>query len=101
MTYHISVSSEAEIDIAAGWDWYYKIQPSLAEQFLLTIEFAFEKIKVSPHLFAKKHKNIRKASIKKFPFAVLYILNGNTIEIISVFHHKRNPNRWKRRKNKS
>lgn len=98
MTYHIRVSDEAEEDIANAWDWYYKIQPSLAEQFLLTVEFSFEKIKSSPYLFAKKHKNIRSASIKKFPFAVLYIVNGNDIEIFSVFHHKRNPKIWKQRK---
>ena len=35
--------------------------------------------------------------MNRFPYLVLYVLEGKTIAVISVFHTGRNPKIWKKR----
>jgi plasmid stabilization system protein ParE len=41
--------------------------------------------------------NIRKVSLRGFPFAVVYREVDVTLQILAVAHHRREPNYWSRR----
>jgi hypothetical protein len=34
---------------------------------------------------------LRRAVMRRFPFAVLYEVNANEIQVVAVFHSRRNP----------
>lgn len=98
MKYLLLVSEEAETDIAEAIKWYAAIKPPLAREFLVNLDSLLDTISVSPYLFAQKHKKLRGATMKKFPFTIYFQVVGTNIEIFSVFHNKRNPKILKKRK---
>jgi len=42
-------------------------------------------------LFRVVYKDVRRALVKRFPFAVYFREDSDVINIVSVFHTKRNP----------
>ncbi|MGB0881110.1 MAG: type II toxin-antitoxin system RelE/ParE family toxin, partial [Polaribacter sp.] len=51
----------------------------------------------NPTTFPKINSIKRTASLRKFPFSIIYVVDTEGIFIISVFHHSRNPKIWKKR----
>jgi mRNA-degrading endonuclease RelE of RelBE toxin-antitoxin system len=49
----------------------------------------------APTLYKITYKKYREASLKKFPYSLVYLINekAKTILITSIYHHKRNPRR--------
>lgn len=81
--------SDKELEEAIG---YYNDQmPGLGEQFygafLLTVDY----ISVAPNAWRKVGNNTRRINIKRFPYLILYVLDGNDILITCIAHQHRNP----------
>jgi plasmid stabilization system protein ParE len=43
------------------------------------------------------HKQTRKAVLRKFPYSIFYLVEGDAIIVLACFHGKRNPIDWLRR----
>jgi len=90
----------AEQDIKDSFLYYSEKEEGLAKQFLSIIDQAFQIISANPLSFPFVNNPIRKFVIKNFPFNVYYIVEGDIVHILAVFHNKRNPRVLKSRKNK-
>jgi len=42
---------------------------------------------------------MRALLINKFPFRIIYYVEDNNINIVSIFHTSKNPNTWQTRNN--
>jgi|BarGraIncu00222A_1022003.scaffolds.fasta_scaffold96259_2 plasmid stabilization system protein ParE len=82
---------EAEKEFRESILWYSKQQKGLEIEFVLSIDETIERIKRSPEQFPKVYRHLRRAVIKKFPFVILYELSLTDINIVAIFHSKRNP----------
>jgi plasmid stabilization system protein ParE len=98
MAYKVLVTSYAEIDIDEAISWYNKIEESLASRLVEELFTVFGLISINPEIFRTRHKNLRLVNLDVFPYQVVYRVHNETIEIIAVFHSKRNPKIWKHRK---
>ena len=98
MVLKIIVKPLAELDLEDAVKWYVLENEELAETFLLEFRDAVRAVSRSPLGFQKRFKTVRAFAIKKFPYNVYYVLDKDTMYIIAVFHQKRNPKLWKRRK---
>lgn len=85
---------DVEIDIQDSFSWYESKSPGLGLRFLSEIEFALERIVVSPLEFPKIKAQIRRCLVRKFPFAILFTLDGQDIFILTIMHTKRRPGFW-------
>lgn len=45
-------------------------------------------------MFVKVKKDIRKCIVNKFPFNILYSIEGDYILVIAIAHHHRSPDYW-------
>lgn len=72
-------------------------QQGLGNIFLYEVKESILRIKNNPYQLPKIEKEARKASLKRFPFAVFFIVKDNLINVFSIFHFSRNPNVWKKR----
>jgi len=88
---------EAEQDIEDAAIWYDSQKKGLGSNFLDNILEAISLIAENPKLFPVLLDNTHRVIIKRFPFAVYYLLEKNRIIIIAVLHGSRHPNRWKER----
>jgi plasmid stabilization system protein ParE len=52
----------------------------------------------NPLIYSLRYKKIVRAFVvDRFPYLVLYVVNGNDIDVISVFNTNQHPRRWKKR----
>lgn len=90
----IEFSDEAEIDFDKSFHFYFVESSKVAESFLKQINKSLSEIKQRPFSFPLIFNNIRKYTVKKFPFLIYYQITNKTIRIIALFHSSRNPQIW-------
>lgn len=87
-------AADAEFGEAAAW---YERRAGLGEAFIERVQEALDRIGQMPELHATVYRDIRRASVRRFPYSVLYRVLPGRIEVIAVFHDKRNPKTWQSR----
>lgn len=96
--YNLDFKTEVAQEIQEAYDWYELQQIGLGERLLFVLDDYFEIISSFPEQYPILHKSKRSVYIKIFPFQIIYSIMGNTVVVFSVFHTKRNPKIWKKRK---
>ncbi len=48
-------------------------------------------------MYAIVHESYRRGLVRRFPYAVFYEHNGNTVTVYAVFHASRDPSKWRQR----
>lgn len=85
------VSSRAEGDISAAFDWYKACCPGLGTQFVVSIDAVLAAIQRNPQAFAIRHAGHRAALLARFPYGVFFIFDQerDTVSIRRVIHFHR------------
>jgi len=94
----LRVRPEAEKSLYVIYDWYEAQREGLGEEFLLCVEDVYEAIQEKSFAYSCIHRNIRRALTRRFPYAVFYIIEDQTITILNIYHCRRNPRLWKSRR---
>ena len=97
MTYRLVLLPEADAEAGEAFAWYQAQRPGLGEELLLALEATMELLRRSPLVFRELYKNARKARLRRFPYVVIYFVDGDTVIVVSVHHTSRNPSRWRKR----
>lgn len=89
----IIFSSTAVKEIQHSYHWYESRRKGLGDQFINLIDLTIQLIHSNPEGFPSKHRQYREASLRKFPYQIIYeyIKESQTIHIFRVFHTKRHP----------
>jgi plasmid stabilization system protein ParE len=90
----LSPAADREFAEAAAW---YERQANRGEAFVEGVQQALDRIGQMPELHAAVYRNIRRIRVRGFPYNVYYRILSDRIEIIAVFHHKRDPKSWQSR----
>lgn len=98
--FSIELLDEAERDFDNSYAYYLEDSPIVANAFFQRINFSFESIRKIPYSFPEVYKNIRKFTVKKFPFVIYFQIEEYTVKVIAIFHTSRNPEIWKERDEK-
>jgi plasmid stabilization system protein ParE len=97
MSRSILLRPDAEEYLATGKDWYDRQKSGLGERFLQATSMTFEHIADSPEQHAKVHDEVRRVTMRRFPYVVYYIASADAVEIIGVLHGARHPRVWQSR----
>lgn len=98
MAKHYRLSDEAELDVEEGYRWYEGKREGLGELFLRELDQAKEAIISNPKSYRIRYrKKVRGFVVKRFPYLILYVVNGDNIDVIAVFNTHQHPKKWKRR----
>jgi len=98
MTYNYQLSEEAESDVYDSYEWYEGKQENLGEEFLENLDEAKKAITNNPESYSIRYKKkVRAFVVNRFPYLILYVVNGKDIDVISVFNTNKHPKRWKER----
>ncbi len=88
----IRLSQEAEQDLIEIFDYILEDNPSAAEKVLDIIQQEIMHLSNHPHLGKPgRLPKTRELVLSNTPFIVPYQVNGNTLEILRVYHSAR---RW-------
>lgn len=87
----------AREEVSDAYQYYENQKPGLGDDFFEALDHIFDLILDNPNLFPKDFEEVRKATLKKFPFTIYYEVVEDQIFVYSVFHQSRNPVDWQRR----
>jgi plasmid stabilization system protein ParE len=90
-------SRSASADLEDAADWYEQQAEGLRERFLDDFAATRERIAANPNQFPHAYRDARRASLRRFPYIVIFRVRGEEVHILAVFHTRRDPRRWQRR----
>ena len=94
---NLRISVEARSDISEAVEWLAERSPTVPQRFRASLEDTFGIILEHPSMFPQVHREVRRALLRKFPYAVFYIVEGDDAVVVGVVHQARHPSTWQRR----
>lgn len=89
MNLYYTDRSKEDIDLAIMW---YELQrKGLGFDFLDCVDVALRNILRFPKMYAISYANYRRCVISRFPFSIIYTIEGEEIIIHSVFDNRQDP----------
>jgi toxin ParE1/3/4 len=87
----LSYTKRAKIDVDIAMGWYESQRSGLGFEFLECIEGTINSILENPKLYSVKHKRLRSAVIRRFPFSVFYTIERSEVVVHAVFDNRQDP----------
>lgn len=97
MSLPIVFEPEVEADVDEAYQWYEQRGRGLGEDFLAAVRTTLDRIQLNPELHAVIYRELRRALVRRFPYAVYYRVERERIAVVAVHHGKRDPRRWQSR----
>jgi plasmid stabilization system protein ParE len=99
MTKTLIVEDDARVELRAAAMFYEKERAGLGRDFLAAVEEAFDGLieGTATPLTVPSVPNdlgIRRAILARFPFAIVYVHEGDTVHVLAVAHLRREPTYW-------
>jgi plasmid stabilization system protein ParE len=93
----IRFTPEADAELTEARRWYSHKRQDLDLEFMQCIDDVLARVVTNPYFFPVLYRHLRRAVVRRFPFVVLYEVTANEVQVIAVFHSRRNPEVWKSR----
>jgi toxin ParE1/3/4 len=97
MSRAVVLRAEAKREFDEAFDWYEQRRAGLGRDFVACVEEAFDRIAKTPELFATVFRDVRRTGVHRFPYSVYFLVEGDKITVIAVFHAHRDPTVWQSR----
>jgi len=92
----IRITPEAEADLSEAREWYSRQRADLDLEFMQSVDDACLVVN-NPNSFPVVYRTLRRAIVRRFPFAIFYEVAVDEIQVTAVFHSRRNPELWQSR----
>ncbi len=96
--YRLVAEPRTDLDVAATFDWYEKEQAGLGREFLDELRATYERVAGGPLAYQDLRSGIRRALVRRFPYAVYFAVEGDVIVVLAVLHVSRDPAEWQGRR---
>lgn len=90
--------AQARAELDEAFEWYETQAVGLGYEFLNTVDQAIRLIKSYPQMFEQTGDDLRRCLLPRFPYGIIYGLDGGKIVIVAVAHLKKKPKYWIGRK---
>ena len=91
-------TSQARAELIDAQDWYENEVSGLGRRFRAAVETVIEQMNSNPRQFPVIHKTIRRALLRRFPYALMIVIEADeSLTVIACFHGSRDPARWQKR----
>ena len=97
MSLEVRYSPEALADVAEAFSWYQAQRPGLGWEFVGELEATLSLLQRMPQAGPEVHRALRRALLRRFPYAVYYALSPDRLQVRAVLHMRRHPRRWQSR----
>jgi plasmid stabilization system protein ParE len=84
-------------ELIASAQYYQAQNPGLGRRFVLAVRDTVHRIQEFPLLYPALEDDVRRCRVLRFPYAVVYRVKPERIEVLAVMHLHREPGYWKPR----
>ena len=88
---------EAEEELEAAASRYESQQPGLGTALLAAIADTIERISELPFAARVVRGDLRRKTVRRFPYYILYRVKNEDILVVAIAHRRRRPGYWRRR----
>ena len=88
---------EALAEFEEAVDYYLELSPEVASRFVDAFEAAVDYARQNPQAVVRVKGGTRRCNLRRFPYALIFRLVDDVIEIIAVMHARREPEYWQTR----
>ncbi len=92
--YEIIVRREAQLETQDAFRYYEDKSDGLGFEFLRSLDASLQSVKRNPFAYQTIYKEARRVLLRKFPYALFYVVEENRIIFLACFNQKRNPIDW-------
>ena len=93
----IGFHPDALAEAVAAANWYRERSAKAAAAFEAEIAHAMDRIAGAPDRYPPHVDESRRFLLRRFPFAIIYRVDEDRVEIVAVAHGRRRPGYWKHR----
>lgn len=94
----VVLRSAARDDVFGAWEWYEAQRSGLGGDFLSCVDAALAAIAREPSLAMEVGDGIRRVLIRRFPYGIFFLIEGELLVVLGVLHQRRNPRAWQQRR---
>jgi plasmid stabilization system protein ParE len=91
VTYTLRFLEEVEDDAHSASTWYEERHTGLGDEFLEAFFESARQITAGPLLYEEVHGDIRRRLMRRFPYAIYFMMEEANIIIVGLFHCARDP----------
>lgn len=95
MSFPVVFKPEAELEIIDAFQWYEEQSFGLGGEFLRSVKQGEAVLSRNPFLYQLQYKDVRCAFLRRFPYALHYIIENDSVFVLACFHFRRDPKSWK------
>lgn len=81
----------ARLELDEAMDWYRQQKEGLHAEFKDAADQMLERIAAAPLRFGPVRGEVRRALLRRFPYAIHFVPEPNAIIVLALFHVKRDP----------
>ena len=98
MTPRLVLRPQAEAELLDARDWYEDQRRGLGRAFASEVDRALGGILQAPLAYPRVQGEIRRALVRRFPYAIYFRAMPDEIIVLAVIHGRRHPRRWQSRR---
>jgi len=95
MSFQVIFKPLAQLEALEAFAWYDQDHIHMGDAFLAELErtngFLADKPNLYPCVETMDSQEIRRANLNRFPYSLFYVIDGQTVNILSCFHQSRDP----------
>ena len=95
--FRIVLDERVPDDFLEAFNYYNNISAALGNNFNSKFEYAIFKLSVSPYNYYNLTKKLRRITLGKFPYLLVYKIDDNIVTVIGLFHQAANAKKWRRK----
>jgi plasmid stabilization system protein ParE len=77
--------------------WYRERSPRLGDRFRDALDATIARMRQNPLGYQVLFREVRRALLRRFPYAVFFKNHEEVVIVIAVLHMRRDPDAWKSR----
>jgi plasmid stabilization system protein ParE len=85
----VRLTREAELDLDVAHAWYHAQSRRLAREFLVAFTTAIASVRRHPEAYQLVDPTMRRALLRRFPYAIFFEVGATEIVVYGVFHGAR------------
>ena len=91
------IRPEASADVEEAATWYEDRRPGLGYRFFSEVNRVFGRIEEGPLPFPRIEGDVRRALVRKFPYAAYFVDEQQNVVVLAVLHCRRHADHWRSR----
>jgi len=98
MSFRLRSTPLADMDVEDAFTWYESERVGLGIEFLAELGAIYYLVEESPLKYQVLKWDVRRALTRRFPYAVYFLVENESIVVLMFMHAARDPARWQQRR---